>query len=62
MKEKVNSTNSDLNDIAVDIIHRESYIKLYKRNNLHTLIPVYGDIQMKDLQTIKCVGKVLGKL
>lgn len=52
----------NLNDIAIYIINGESYIKQYKGSYLHSINPSYDDIQMDNNQTIKCVGKVLGKV
>lgn len=52
----------NVNEMGIFIIDGKCFLKQYKGDHLHSLNPDYEDIPFNEDQSIKCVGKVIGKV
>lgn len=49
-------------EIGVFLVENEGYIKEYQPDGLHSHNPAYGTMTFAGGETVRCVGKVIGKL
>ena len=49
-------------EIGIFLVDNEGYIKEYQRDGLHSHNPAYRTMRFGDGQTVRCVGRVIGKL
>ncbi len=49
-------------EIGVFICGDTGYIKEYQKDGLHSLNPAYATISFSDGDSVRCIGKVLGKI
>ena len=49
-------------EIGIFLVDNEGYIKEYRADGLHSHNPDYGMIPLSGEETVRCVGRVIGKL
>jgi phage repressor protein C with HTH and peptisase S24 domain len=49
-------------EIGIFLVDNEGYIKEYRTDGLHSHNPAYGMIPLSGEETVRCVGRVIGKL
>ena len=49
-------------EIGIFLVDNEGYIKEYRPDGLHSHNPDYGMIPLSGEETVRCVGRVIGKL
>ena len=49
-------------EVGVFLVDNEGYIKEYRPDGLHSHNPAYGMIPLSGEETVRCVGRVIGKL
>lgn len=49
------------NNIGIFVVDGQVYIKQVQKGRLHSLNPIYPDIEIKDFDEVYCIGKVTGK-
>ncbi len=49
-------------EIGIFLVDNEGYIKEYRPDGLHSHNPAYGMIPLSGEETVRCVGRVIGKL
>jgi transcriptional regulator with XRE-family HTH domain len=49
-------------EIGIFLVDNEGYIKEYRQDGLHSHNPAYGMIPLSGEETVRCVGRVIGKL
>ncbi len=52
----------EVGELGIFILDGNGYFKVYGGDRLISLNKVYGDIMLKDFESVNCVGKVIGKL
>lgn len=57
-----NSDYVEVGELGIFILDGNGYFKVYGGDRLISLNTEYGDILLKDFESISCVGKVVGKL
>lgn len=49
-------------EIGIFLVEDEGYIKEYREDGLHSHNPAYETMRFTDGETVRCIGKVLGKV
>ena len=49
-------------EIGIFLVDNEGYIKEYRKDGLHSHNPEYRTMTFREEQTVRCLGRVLGKL
>ena len=49
-------------EIGIFLVDNEGYIKEYRKDGLHSHNPEYRTMTFREGQTVRCVGRVIGKL
>ena len=49
-------------EIGIFLVDNEGYIKEYRKDGLHSHNPEYRTMTFREDQTVRCVGRVIGKL
>lgn len=49
------------NEVGIFVVDGQTYIKQAQQGRLHSLNPLYPDIEIKDFDDAFCIGKVTGK-
>lgn len=57
-----NADYVEVGELGIFILDGNGYFKVYGGDRLISLNSVYGDILLKDFESVSCVGKVVGKL
>ena len=54
--------NLRFGEIGIFLVDDEGYIKEYREDGLHSHNPAYRTMTFRDGQTVRCIGRVIGKL
>lgn len=54
--------NLRFGEIGIFLVDDEGYIKEYREDGLHSHNPAYRTMTFRDGQTVRCLGRVIGKL
>lgn len=57
-----NSDYVEVGELGIFILDGNGYFKIYGGDRLISMNSVYGDILLKDFDSVSCVGRVIGKL
>lgn len=57
-----NADYVEVGELGIFILDGNGYFKVYGGDRLISLNKEYGDIMLKDFESVNCVGKVVGKL
>lgn len=57
-----NSDYVEVGELGIFILDGSGYFKIYGGDRLISMNKIYGDILLKDFQSVSCVGRVVGKL
>ena len=49
-------------EIGIFLVDNEGYIKEYREDGLHSHNPTYKTMTFRDGRTVKCIGRVIGKV
>ena len=49
-------------EIGIFLVDNEGYIKEYREDGLHSHNPAYRTMKFREDQTVRCIGRVIGKL
>ncbi len=49
-------------EIGIFLVENEGYIKEYRKDGLHSHNPEYRTMTFHEDQTVRCLGRVIGKL
>ena len=49
-------------EVGIFLVDNEGYIKEYRKDGLHSHNPEYRTMTFREGQTVRCVGRVIGKL
>ena len=49
-------------EIGIFLVDNEGYIKEYREDGLHSHNPAYRTMTFREDQTVRCIGRVIGKL
>lgn len=49
-------------EIGIFLVDNEGYIKEYRKDGLHSHNPEYSTMTFREEQTVRCIGRVIGKL
>ena len=49
-------------EVGIFLVDNEGYIKEYREDGLHSHNPTYRTMKFREGQTVRCLGKVIGKL
>lgn len=54
--------NLRFGEIGIFLVDNEGYIKEYQADGLHSHNPAYRTMKIREDQTVRCLGRVIGKL
>lgn len=57
-----NTDYVEVGELGIFILDGNGYFKVYGGDRLVSLNKIYGDILLKDFESVSCVGRVVGKL
>ena len=57
-----NSDYVEVGELGIFILDGNGYFKIYGGDRLISMNSMYGDILLKDFESVNCVGRVIGKL
>ena len=49
-------------EIGIFLVDNEGYIKEYREDGLHSHNPAYRTMTFREDQSVRCIGRVIGKL
>lgn len=57
-----NTDYVEVGELGIFILDGNGYFKVYGGDRLISMNSIYGDILLKDFESVSCVGRVIGKL